>query len=289
MKVIEKVAEMQEWALERKRRGRRLGFVPTMGYLHAGHLTILCWAREDRDKEFDRLVVGVFIDPFQFSSAEEYRGYPRDIRWDKEVALGAGADVFFVPSAEELYPEGFATLISVGGLEHVTEVKRHPERMRGALTTTAKLLNIVQPDCLYLGLKNAYQVVAIRRMIRDLNFPVKVKVHPVVRDEDGLAVSARNFLLSEEEREAAKVLYRSLQAAEQAIQKGEREVAALQELMINTIKEEPLARFDYVEILQWPTLQPVERLKAGRYILTVSAYFGPTHLTDHSLVEVEVE
>ena len=285
MELFEKIADMQAYLAEAKARGERIGFVPTMGFLHKGHLALIRCARED--DEVDRVVVSIFVNPLQFGPREDYRDYPRDLERDKELCLSGGTDALFVPAVEEMYPEGFATHVEVTGVTDILCGRSRPGHFRGVATVVAKLFNIVQPDSAYFGIKDAQQVVVIRRMVADLNFPVKVKVHPTVREEDGLAVSSRNVYLGPEERQAATVLYRSLKLAGEAIARGERDAARLKQFIEETITAEPLARLDYAEVVSWPDLKPIESLQPGEVLLAVAAYFGRARLIDNLLVEVK--
>ena len=285
MQIFDKIADMRAYLAEARARGERIGFVPTMGFLHKGHLALIRSARED--PEVDRVVVSIFVNPLQFGPREDYRTYPRDLKRDEELCRSGGTDALFIPPVEEMYPEGFATYVEVTGITELLCGRSRPGHFRGVATVVAKLFNIVQPDCAYFGIKDAQQVVVIRRMVADLNFPVKVKVHPTVREEDGLAVSSRNVYLGPEERQAATVLYRSLKLAGEAIARGERDAARLKQFIEETITAEPLARLDYAEVVSWPDLKPIESLQPGEVLLAVAAYFGRARLIDNLLVEVK--
>ncbi|MEW6771167.1 MAG: pantoate--beta-alanine ligase [Bacillota bacterium] len=284
MKLFERIADMRAYLAEAKARGERIGFVPTMGFLHQGHLALIRCARED--DEVDRVVVSIFVNPLQFGPREDYRDYPRDLEQDKKLCLDGGTDALFVPAVAEMYPEGFATHVEVTGVTEILCGRSRPGHFRGVATVVAKLFNIVQPDCAYFGIKDAQQVVVIRRMAEDLNFPVKIKVHPTVREEDGLAVSSRNIYLSAEERQAATVLYRSLKRAEELVGQGERNGLRLKRFLEEAIGAEPLARLDYAAVVSWPDLKPLDELRPGQVLLAVAAYFGRARLIDNLLVEV---
>ncbi|MEW6446624.1 MAG: pantoate--beta-alanine ligase [Bacillota bacterium] len=285
MKLFEKIADIRKYLGEMRAGGKRIGFVPTMGFLHKGHQALMRAAKED--PEVDLLVVSIFVNPLQFGPQEDYRSYPRDLDHDKELCAGAGADVLFVPSVEEMYPEEFATSVEVTGLTEVLCGRSRPGHFRGVATVVTKLFNIVQPDCAYFGIKDAQQLVVIQRMVEDLNLPVKVKAHPTVREDDGLAVSSRNVYLNKDERRAATVIYRSLKLVEEEIRKGERDAARLKLILAENISAEPLARLDYAEIVGWPDLKPVGLLRQGRVLAAAAAYFGRARLIDNILVEVE--
>lgn len=284
MELFERIADMRAYLAEAKARGERIGFVPTMGFLHQGHLALIRCARED--DEVDRVVVSIFVNPLQFGPREDYRDYPRDLEQDKKLCLDGGTDALFVPAVAEMYPEGFATHVEVTGVTDILCGRSRPGHFRGVATVVAKLFNIVQPDCAYFGIKDAQQVVVIRRMAEDLNFPVKIKVHPTVREEDGLAVSSRNIYLSAEERQAATVLYRSLKRAEELVGQGERNGLRLKRFLEEAIGAEPLARLDYAEVVSWPDLKPLDELRPGQVLLAVAAYFGRARLIDNLPVEV---
>lgn len=286
MQVFEDIAALRGYLAQMRAQGKRVGFVPTMGFLHQGHVALMEAAKTD--PAVDLVVVSIFVNPLQFGPREDYREYPRDLERDKELCRAAGTDVLFVPAVAAMYPEGFATTVEVGG--GVTDVlcgRSRPGHFRGVATVVAKLFNIVQPDVAYFGMKDAQQVVVIRRMVEDLNFPVQVKAHPTVREDDGLAVSSRNTYLSPEERRAAPVLYRSLKLAARAILAGERDAAKLKELLVREIGSEPLAQLDYAEVVSWPGLKPVTKIEAGAVLIAVAARFGRARLIDNVLVEVK--
>ncbi|MDI6631252.1 MAG: pantoate--beta-alanine ligase [Bacillota bacterium] len=285
MELFERIAAMRAYLAEARARGERIGFVPTMGFLHKGHLALIRSARED--DEVDRVVVSIFVNPLQFGPREDYRDYPRNLERDKKLCLSGGTDALFVPAVEEMYPEGFATHVEVTGVTDILCGRSRPGHFRGVATVVAKLFNIVQPDSAYFGIKDAQQVVVIRRMVEDLDFPVKIKVHPTVREEDGLAVSSRNIYLSAEERRAATVLYRSLKRAEELVVQGERNGLRLKRFLEDAIGAEPLARLDYAEVVSWPDLKPLNELRPGQVLLAVAAYFGRARLIDNLLVEVK--
>lgn len=285
MRVFEKIAEVRQYLGEKRAKGNRIGFVPTMGFLHKGHQALMHAAKED--PEVDLLAVSIFVNPLQFGPREDYRSYPRDLDRDKELCASAGTDVLFVPAVEEMYPEGFSTSVEVTGVTEVLCGRSRPGHFRGVATVVTKLFNIIQPDCAYFGIKDAQQVVVIQQMVRDLNMPVRVKAHPTVREDDGLAVSSRNVYLKEDERRAATVLYRSLKLVEAEIKSGERDASRLKHILTENISAEPLARLDYAEVLQWPDLKPVDTLQPGEALAAVAVYFGRARLIDNVVVGVE--
>ncbi|MEW6172399.1 MAG: pantoate--beta-alanine ligase [Bacillota bacterium] len=284
MEVFQRIAEIRDYVKENRAAGKRIGFVPTMGFLHVGHAALMLTARAD----VDRVAVSIFVNPLQFGPREDFREYPRDLERDKKICLDAGVDALFLPEVEEMYPQGFATTVDVSGITDVLCGRSRPGHFRGVATVVTKLLNIVQPDCAYFGIKDAQQVAVIRRMVEDLNIPTTIMVHPTVREDDGLAVSSRNVYLGSEERRAAPVIYRSLKLAEEAVlRKGERDAARLKRLLEENICAEPLARLDYAEVLSWPELKPMEEIRAGKVLMAVAAFFGRARLIDNFLVEVE--
>ena len=285
MQVFETVAGLRTYLRSIRAEGKKIGFVPTMGFLHKGHVALM---RDARDDGADCVVVSIFVNPLQFGLREDYRDYPRDLDRDKELCIQAGVDALFVPAVEEMYPEGFATHVDVTGVTEILCGRSRPGHFRGVATVVAKLFNIVQPDYAYFGIKDAQQVVVIQRMVQDLNFPLEVKIHPTVREDDGLAVSSRNIYLSAEERKAATVLYRSLKLAQEAAEKGERDAARLKKLLADKISAEPLARLDYAEIVSWPGLRAVERIGPGQTLFAVAAFFGRARLIDNIVVSTEV-
>ncbi|MGO0123088.1 pantoate--beta-alanine ligase [Desulfothermobacter acidiphilus] len=286
MKQAITLAELRSWVTATRARGERIGLVPTMGFLHEGHLALIRQARSDA--EIDRVVVSIFVNPLQFGPREDYHTYPRDPERDRELVREAGADLLFTPAVEEMYPPGFATRVEVQGkLTTVLCGRSRPGHFQGVATVITKLFNLVGPDSAYFGLKDAQQVAVIQRLVADLNFPVRIKVHPTVREPDGLAMSSRNTYLSPEERKAATVLYRALCSAQSLAHSGERRISELEEHLRRIIRTEPRARLDYAEILSWPDLEAAECLEPGKiYLMAVAAYLGRTRLIDNLLLEV---
>lgn len=273
---------MQELARQWRREGKRIGFVPTMGYLHEGHLTLMRRAREENDI----VVASIFVNPLQFGVGEDYEEYPRDLDRDAPLAEGAGVDYLFVPSVKEMYPRGYQTFVEV------TEVTRglcgasRPGHFRGVTTVVLKLFNLVKPDRAYFGWKDAQQVQVIRRMVTDLNLDIEIIPVPIVREADGLALSSRNVYLSPPEREAALVLSRSLERARDRVAAGERRPEAIKAEVRAMIEAEPLARIDYVELVDLPDLNPMEELR-GQALLALAVRIGKTRLIDNTILEVE--
>lgn len=255
------------------------GFVPTMGYLHEGHLSLIRRARAEND----HVAVSIFVNPTQFGPHEDYNRYPRDLERDLRLLEPLQVDLVFVPSVEEMYPPGFQTWVIVEELSRPLEGASRPGHFRGVATVVAKLFNIVQPDRTYLGQKDAQQAVVIRRMVRDLNFPVEIVVCPTVREPDGLALSSRNTYLNPQERQAATVLFRALQAAKARYEAGERDGERLREAMREVLRGEPLARVDYVSVADPETLEELSRVE-GPALLSLAVYIGNTRLIDNLLL-----
>jgi pantoate--beta-alanine ligase len=271
---------VQRWRCD----GRSTGFVPTMGYLHAGHLRLVAEAR----KENDLVVMSIFVNPTQFGPNEDYERYPRDLARDRRLAAENGVDILFVPEVQTLYPGGPETQqiwIDPGVLAaHLCGASR-PGHFRGVATVVAKLFNIVQPDRAYFGQKDAQQALIIAQMVRDLAFPIEVRIVPTVREEDGLALSSRNVYLSPEERTQATVLARALDLAQSAILTGERDPHCLEERMRQFITEvAPLARIDYVTIADLETLQPLTDHLSSNMLIALAVYFGQARLIDNRIV-----
>jgi len=276
MEVTSKVAELQGKIKGWKQKGLRVGFVPTMGYLHEGHLSLV---REAKRRN-DRTAISIFVNPKQFGPAEDYNVYPRDFKRDVALLEKEGVDLIFYPGVEEMYPAGYKTYVEVEDLENKLCGRSRPGHFRGVCTVVLKLFNLIRPDEAYFGWKDAQQVIILKKMVEDLNLPVKIRPMPLIREEDGLALSSRNIYLNQQERQAALVLYRSLDLAEKMIKNGEREAARIRQQMVNLISAEPLARIDYVEIVDLQTLEPLTTIE-GDALVAVAVYFGRTRLIDN--------
>lgn len=280
MKTLARVAEMQVAAAGLRGLGKRLGFVPTMGALHAGHLSLVRRSQQ----ETDLTVVSLFVNPAQFGPQEDYLNYPRDLERDSDLLRREGVEFLFAPSVEEVYPADFQTYAAVERVSGPLEGECRPGHFRGVATVVLKLFNIVQPHRAYFGRKDAQQCAVIRQMVRDLSLPLEVVVCPIVREADGLAMSSRNAYLDPEERRAALVLYRSLCRARDLIQAGERRPAELVGAVRALIAEEPRARTDYVAVVDADTFAPLERL-TGRALVALAVWVGRARLLDNLLVE----
>jgi len=276
MKLIEKIADLREEIKRFKREGKIIGFVPTMGYFHEGHLSLMEIAR----KRSDVLVVSIFVNPIQFGPNEDYNRYPRDLKRDLKLAEERGVDIVFHPDNREMYQENFQTYVNVEKLTKGMCGKYRPGHFRGVTTVVAKLFNIVQPDIAVFGQKDAQQAIVIKRMVRDLNFPVEIVVGPVIREHDGLAMSSRNTYLNDEERKQAPMIYKALKMAREEVKMGNRDVVKLKEIIENAIATAPLARIEYVEIVDDENLEPVSEVKPGT-LAAVAVWFGKTRLIDN--------
>lgn len=280
MQLIETVAGVKEQVATWKAAGLTIGLVPTMGSLHEGHESLMDAARAACDK----VVVSVFVNPLQFGPDEDYDNYPRDIERDGAICEAHGVDVVFHPAPEEMYGPNYNTYVVMETLTDALCGASRPGHFRGVCTVVNKLFNIAQPDKAFFGQKDAQQLAIIKRMVADLNMNLQVVGCPIVREEDGLAKSSRNTYLSAEERQAALVLSRAIFAGEQAVRAGERNAAVLKRLMGDIIAAEPLARVDYIEVVDGATMQPVETL--GSSVLTAMAvYIGSTRLIDNFIYE----
>ena len=277
MRLIKKAKEMQAISLAERRVGKRVGFVPTMGYLHEGHLSLVRRAREENDI----VVVSIFVNPTQFGPREDFDRYPRDLERDAELLRKEGVDYLFHPTAEEMYPKGFSTFVEVKGLTEGLCGAKRPGHFRGVATVVTKLLNIVQPDRAYFGEKDFQQLQVIKRLVEDLNIPVEVVGCPIVREEDGLALSSRNVYLSREERESALSLYRGLKLAKELFEGGERDAEKIKREVEKLILSHPrVSKIDYVEIVDSKTLKPVKEVKEGDTI-ALAVFVGKTRLIDN--------
>ncbi|GAA4708815.1 pantoate--beta-alanine ligase [Brevibacillus fulvus] len=276
------IAEVRKRVSLAKQQGKRIGFVPTMGYLHAGHVSLVEKARQN----CDFVVMSIFVNPLQFGPNEDFSRYPRDIEHDREVAGAAGVDLLFTPTVEEMYPSTVLTTVSVTQVSEPLCGKSRPGHFDGVATVVLKLFQIVQPDAAFFGQKDAQQLAVIQQMVRDLSVPVDIVPCPIKREKDGLAMSSRNVYLSAEEREQALILSRSLQQAQAELKPGAlaREV---RENIVRTIETQPLADIDYVEILQYPSLEPVTTLQKGQQVIVALAVrFGHTRLIDNEIVTI---
>ncbi len=276
MQVVETIADVRRI---RREAGGSWGLVPTMGFLHAGHISLVERAR----RENDHVGVSIFVNPTQFGPTEDLAAYPRDLERDLALLEAAGADLVWAPPVEEVYPAGFQTYVTVEEVTQVLEGAARPIHFRGVATVVAKLFNVFQPDRAYFGQKDAQQAVVIRQMARDLDFPLEVVICPIVRESDGLALSSRNIYLSPEQRAAAPVLNRALHAAGKAWQAGEHDGERLRAIMRRVLDAEPLARPDYVSAADPGTLQELGDASRG-VLLSMAVRIGKARLIDNLLL-----
>jgi pantoate--beta-alanine ligase len=288
MKIVRSKAELREALAGPRREGKRIGLVPTMGYFHDGHLSLMRGAREDCDV----VVVSLFVNPTQFGPGEDLDSYPRDEDRDAELAELAGVDLLWTPDAEQMYPEGFATAIEVGnsltGVLEGDPENRGPSHFRGVTTIVAKLFNSVQPDVAYFGRKDAQQAVVIERMTQDLDFPVEIAVLPTIREHDGLALSSRNAYLTAEQRGQAAAISRALRAVEDAARAGETSTDALVETARNELRSSGIEP-EYVEARAAEDLSPLAELNGRPVLIAVAARVGKARLIDNVVITPKTE
>ena len=276
MEVIETIAGIRQTRLNLK---DKLGFVPTMGYLHAGHIALVKQAKAENDIS----AVSIFVNPTQFGPKEDFKTYPRDIKRDLAM-LEPHTDIVFLPSDKEMYPPGYNTWVEVNEITDVLEGAVRPGHFKGVTTVVNKLFNIVQPDKAYFGQKDAQQVAVIKKMVKDLNMPLEVVVCPTIREADGLAMSSRNTYLTPEMRKGAPVLYQSLLKAKAMIEAGEKTVADIRREMTAMINKEPLAAIDYISFADNETLKEIHTIKPP-VLISMAVKFGKTRLIDNIVIE----
>jgi pantoate--beta-alanine ligase len=283
MRICRTISEMQQACRELKRRTaqeRGLGFVPTMGALHAGHLSLVDAARA----ECDAVVASIFVNPRQFGVGEDYEIYPREFEEDCRKLESAGVEILFAPTVDEMYRPGATTFVEVEGISDRLDGASRPGHFRGVATVVVKLFNIVGPDKAYFGQKDAAQVAVLRAMVRDLNFPVELVACATAREDDGLAMSSRNRYLSAEERQRALVLSHALETAKSLAKEKGSNAQTLREAMLQKLTAEPLLRVDYAAVVDADTLEPIEDLSNGA-LIALAAWFGKTRLIDNVLLE----
>jgi pantoate--beta-alanine ligase len=279
MKIIHDIPKMQAASRAAHLQGQTIGFVPTMGALHEGHLSLVRLARAHASL----VVVSIFVNPLQFGPAEDFARYPRTLESDCVLLEGEGADLVFAPSTEQMYPAGATTAVCVEGLSERLDGRSRPRHFRGVSTVVAKLFHIVEPDFAIFGQKDAAQVAVLRAMVRDLNMPIELIVAPIARDVDGLALSSRNAYLTADERRQALVLHRALQKVEALVRSGETHSERLRSAALFVLADEPSAVLDYLEIVNPDTLLPVDSVSQGA-LVAVAANFGVTRLIDNLLL-----
>ena len=279
MEIVNRISRMKEIIKDLKHDQKTIGFVPTMGCLHNGHLSLIKEAR----RMSDTIVVSIFVNPKQFSPGEDYEKYPRNITSDADLLLKEDVDYILYPSTDEMYPEHFKTIVEVTELSSRLCGKSRPGHFRGVTTVIIKLIHIVQPQFAFFGQKDAQQTAIIKRMVKDLNIEVEIIVLPIVRDVDGLALSSRNIYLNPEERQAAVILHTSLQSAHKLIKHGEKKAAKIIQEITKIIESEPRAKIDYVQIVDLENLEPVKTVDKN-VLLALAVFIGNTRLIDNILI-----
>lgn len=283
MEIITKPARMRAicqklWAEEMS-----IGFVPTMGALHEGHLSMV----RDARRMTDTVVVSIFVNPTQFDSGKEFDRYPRDLARDADLLTPVGVDYIFAPGAQEMYPPGFASFVEVAGLSDKLEGISRPGHFRGVTTALSILFNLVHPQYVFVGQRDAQQAVIVKKLARDLHLPIEVVVSPIAREADGLACASRNRYLSPDERKAAPMLSRALHLAEEMYSNGERSAGKILKAMRKEIEKEPLAKIDYLAITDTDLLDPLDDLTARKALVSVAAFFGKNRLIDNAVLSAD--
>lgn len=279
MRVLDAIEEVRQVIRQGRAEGCSVGLVPTMGYFHEGHLSLMRQARKDNDL----LVVSIFVNPAQFGPKEDFNSYPRDVERDYRMASDVGADLIFNPSVGEMYPEGYHTYVNVEELTDGLCGASRPGHFRGVTTVVAKLFNIVQPDRAYFGRKDYQQLKVIERMVKDLDFPIEIIGMPIVREPDGLAMSSRNVRLNPDEREAALILSKSLAYAQELLDEGVTSASEIKERVEQFIGSEPLAHMDYAAVVHPETLEAIQYVE-DQAVLAIAARIGSKRLIDNKLI-----
>ena len=284
MEIVKTIKEVRQQVKQWKKDGLSIGLVPTMGYLHEGHKSLI----DKAVTENDRVVVSVFVNPIQFGPNEDFKTYPRNMDNDKKLCESSGASLIFNPEPSEMYFENKSTNVDVGGLTEVLCGAKRPGHFSGVCIVVSKLFNIVSPGRAYFGEKDAQQLAVIKRMVRDLNFDIKVIGCPIIREKDGLAKSSRNTNLSQEERQAALVLEKSLKQAEKLLENGVKDTLLVKKLIEEQLNKEPLAKIDYVEIVDSESLKPVKEINKT-VLIAIAVFIGKIRLIDNFIFVVEVK
>ena len=279
MQITGKISEVRTQVMEWKRQGMTVGFVPTMGYLHEGHASLMKRAKE----ECDKVVASIFVNPMQFGVNEDLDSYPRDLEADAKLCEAIGVDLIFHPEVEEMYADGFCSFVDMNGLTRELCGKSRPIHFRGVCTVVNKLFNIVAPDKAFFGQKDAQQLAVIRRMVKDLNMDVEIVGCPIIREEDGLAKSSRNTYLNEEERKAALILSRTIRLGEKLVKEGMTDAGQLVAAMKENIEKEPLAKIDYVDAVSMENIEKVDTIEEN-VLVAMAVYIGKTRLIDNFIV-----
>ncbi|MDD2585694.1 MAG: pantoate--beta-alanine ligase [Syntrophomonadaceae bacterium] len=282
MQVFNSIKEIQQWSLQNKKQGKTIGLVPTMGYLHNGHLSLVREAR----KQCDIVIVSIFVNPIQFGVNEDFDEYPRDIQRDQLRLEAEKADAIFAPAIKEMYPGGYNTYVEVlGEIPGKLCGSRRPGHFRGVTTVVSKLFNICLPDKAFFGQKDAQQALIVEKMVKELNFPLEIVRVPIVREEDGLAMSSRNVYLDHEQRHEALILWQALQKAQESIRSGETNVETVRRQIKQMIVACPQAQIDYIEIYNASDLADLQKIR-GQVLIALAVKFGSTRLIDNLIVEV---
>lgn len=279
MQVVKTIQEVRAIVKEWRKQGCTVGLVPTMGFLHEGHQSLIRKSAEQND----HTVVSVFVNPIQFGPNEDLEAYPRDLNRDMKAVEDAGGDIIFNPEPSEMYPDHFTSFIDTTETTELLCGAVRPIHFRGVCTVVGKLFNIVCPDRAYFGQKDAQQLATIRRFVRDLDFDIEIVPCPIIREDDGLAKSSRNTYLNPEERQAALILSKSLALGRDAIEAGERDANAVIQIIKDSLSTEPLARIDYVEVVDFTNIQRVDRIK-GETLVAIAVYIGKTRLIDNFII-----
>ena len=279
MQIVSTISEVRKVVKEWKKEGLTVGFVPTMGYLHEGHASLMERARLDCDK----VVASIFVNPMQFGANEDLDSYPRDLEADAKLCESIGVDLVFHPEAEEMYADGFCSFVDMDGLTKELCGKSRPIHFRGVCTVVSKLFHIVTPDKAFFGQKDAQQLAVIRRMVKDLNMDVEIVGCPIIREADGLAKSSRNTYLNEEERKAALILSKTIRLGEKLAEEGMTDAKALVGAMKENLEKEPLAKIDYVEAVSMDTIEKVDKIE-GNVLVAMAVYIGKTRLIDNFII-----
>lgn len=279
MEIVKTIDEVRRQVKQWRKEGLTVGLVPTMGFLHEGHKSLIVRAAAENDK----VVVSDFVNPTQFAPTEDLASYPRDIRRDAAVCEEAGADLIFHPEPEEMYAKDYCTYVNMDGLTKGLCGKTRPTHFQGVCSVVSKLFHIVSPDKAYFGQKDAQQLAVIKRMVRDLNFDIEIVPCPIIREEDGLAKSSRNTYLSQEERKAAVILSKSLHAGKKLMEAGEKDTSVIKAEITKILESEPLAKIDYVETVNFENMEPVEKVE-GTVLTAIAVYIGKTRLIDNFIL-----
>jgi len=282
MKIISEIDKMKTYARIMKKENKLIGLVPTMGYLHEGHMSLMRVAR----KQCDVVILSIFVNPIQFDPSEDYNKYPRDTKRDEEFARTSGADVVFYPKKEDMYPKGFSTYVEVEGITENLCGRSRKGHFRGVTTVVAKLFEITKPDIAYFGQKDAQQAIVIKKMICDINMDVTVKIMPIVREKDGLAMSSRNTYLTKGERKEAVLIHKALESAEEAVLSGERDPKKIIKVACDIISEVSPVKIDYISIVDTKDLRDITTPLKGEILIAVAVFIGKTRLIDNAILNV---